>query len=111
MVFWVSAFFQSDSDELHAASTAASVMKTTGRSLFTVRFLELVPGIYATVCSVIGASGSNAAVQKWRYHIDLPGKKARVMQAGSRSRSRRAPSPAAPTGGAETGIGRPRDER
>jgi AcrR family transcriptional regulator len=59
----------------------------------------------------MGASGSNAAVQKWRYHIDLPGKKARVMQAGSRSRSRRAPSPAAPTGGAETGIGRPRDER
>lgn len=33
------------------------------------------------------------------------------MQAGSRSRSRRAPSPASPTKGAEPGVGRPRDER
>jgi AcrR family transcriptional regulator len=33
------------------------------------------------------------------------------MQAGSRSRSGRAPSPAAPTGVAEVGVGRPRDER
>jgi AcrR family transcriptional regulator len=33
------------------------------------------------------------------------------MKAGSRSRSRRAPSAAAATSGAETGVGRPRDER
>ncbi len=33
------------------------------------------------------------------------------MKAGSRSRSRRAPSPAAATSGGETGVGRPRDER
>ena len=33
------------------------------------------------------------------------------MKAGSRSPPRRAPSPAAATSGAETGVGRPRDER
>jgi AcrR family transcriptional regulator len=33
------------------------------------------------------------------------------MNAGSRSRSRRVPSPVAPTNVTETGVGRPRDER